>query len=116
MPMSARLAPTSLRSNTETDTIMTYPAIVYAHTSVNVATTTTQAIAVNVDRKFLLLQNISDTAIDIKVGAVAVAGEGIRVYANGNFEMKPGNGNLNTGAVNAIHAGAGNKTLLVTEG
>ena len=94
-----------------------FPTVDYGHSNVSVGTSTTTIAAAKDKRRFLLLQNISDTDIDIKVGAAAVAGEGIRVFANGgNFEMKPGNGNLSTAAVNGIHGGSGNKTMLVTEG
>jgi len=97
-------------------------APVVTHTSVACATTTTAVVALNTQRTFLLLENISDTAIDIKIGAAAVASEGIRLMASGgNLLMdsrSPGalNEFLMIGAVNCIHAGAATKTLLVTEG
>jgi len=87
------------------------------HSAVTVTSTTTQALAANANRKYVLLVNDSDTAIYIKLGAAAVANEGIRLNANGgSYEMSNLGGNLYAGAINAIHGGSGNKTLLVTEG
>ncbi len=84
------------------------------HTAVAVATTSTQAIAEKSTRIFLILENISDTAIDCKVGAAAVASEGIRLTPNGGNLLL--DKKVMTGVVNCIHAGSGTKTLLVTEG
>jgi hypothetical protein len=87
------------------------------HSVATVTTATGAALAANVNRKYALLVNDSDTVIYIKIGANAVANQGIRLNANGgSYEMSNALGNLNTGAINAIHAGSGNKTLLVTEG
>jgi hypothetical protein len=87
------------------------------HTAVNVATATTAIIAANANRKYLLLVNDSDTPIWIKLGANAVANQGIRINANGgSYEMSAKQGNLYLGAVNGIHASTGNKVMLVTEG
>lgn len=87
------------------------------HTAVTVTTTSGQALAANANRIYALFQNDSDTAIYLKIAATAVANQGIRLNANGgSYEMSLKAGNLNTGAVNAIHGGTGNKTLLVTEG
>lgn len=88
-----------------------------AHTVVNATTVTGEALATNANRKYALLVNDSDTDIYIKIGAVAVAHQGILLNAyGGNYEMSHANGNLNTGAINCIHAGSGNKVLLITEG
>jgi len=87
------------------------------HSAATVTSTTGQALAANANRKYALLVNDSDTAIYIKLGAAAVANEGIRLNANGgSYEMSDLHGNLYTGAINAIHGSTGNKTLLVTEG
>jgi len=87
------------------------------HSAVTVTSTTTQALAANANRKYALLINDSDTVIYIKLGAAAVANEGIRLNANGgSYEMSDLHGNLYAGAINAIHGSTGNKTLLVTEG
>lgn len=87
------------------------------HTTATVTTATGAALAANANRKYALVVNDSDTVIYIKIGADAAANQGIRLNADGgSFEMSHALGNLNTGAINAIHAGSGNKTLLVTEG
>jgi hypothetical protein len=86
------------------------------HTAVNVAATSTSVIAANTNRVGLLLVNDSDTVIYIKLGAAAVANQGIRINANGSsFEMNAELGNLCNSAVYGIHASTGNKVLLVTE-
>ena len=87
------------------------------HTTATVTITTGAALAANTSRIWALFVNDSDTTIYLKLGVVAVANQGIRINANGgSFEMSSQSGNLYTGAVNAIHGGAGNKVLLVTEG
>ena len=94
-----------------------FPTVEYKHSSVAIATTSTEIVAKKDARRFLILQNISDTDVDIAVGATAVADAGIRIHANGgSFEMKPSSGNLSVLAVNGIHAGSGTKKMLVTEG
>lgn len=85
-----------------------------AHTSVAVAATSTAAVVAKSTRTLLILENISDTNIDCKFGAVAVASEGVRLYANGGALLV--DKKYPTAAVNCIHAGSGTKTLLVTEG
>ena len=88
-----------------------------AHSAVAVATTSTSVLASNANRLYLLLVNDSDTDIYINLGGAAVASQGIRINANGgSYEMNAGSGNVYTGAIHAIHASTGTKTLLVTEG
>ncbi len=87
------------------------------HSAASVATTSTAVLAANPNRIYLLLVNDSDTPIYAKLGAAAVANQGIRINANGgSYELSEALGNLWTGAVNAIQAGAGVKLLLATEG
>ena len=87
------------------------------HTTLNVTTNTQAALAANANRLYALLVNDSDTTIYIKIAAAAVANQGIRLNANGgSYEISKKLGNLNTGAINAIHGGSGNKVLLITEG
>lgn len=87
------------------------------HSVLTVTTTSQQALAANPDRKYAMLINDSDTVIYIKIGVLAVVGEGIRLNPNGgSYEMSSAIGNLYTGAINAIHVGTGNKNLLVLEG
>lgn len=89
------------------------------HTAVTVGSTTTAIIAANVNRRYLMLQNISDEAVYIKLGVAAVASEGIRLNTVGvlgdTFVLCNENGNLYKGAINGICA-SGSKVVLVTEG
>ena len=87
------------------------------HTAVTVTTASGAALAANAVRLYALLINDSDETIYLKLGATAVANEGIRLNANGgNYEMSKKLGNLYTGVINAIHGGTGSKKLLVLEG
>ena len=91
-------------------------AITPAHSAVSVGSSTTAIIAANSARRYLLLVNDSDEVIYVKLGAAAVANQGIRINASGGtLELSPLNGNLYRGAVNGICA-SGSKTMLVTEG
>lgn len=85
---------------------------------VNVTAVSAVVLAANAGRKFLLLQNVSDTDIWLNIGAAAVVDGGMAklVARRGSLVMSRKLGNLNTGAVHAIHAGVGNKALLVSEG
>lgn len=87
------------------------------HTAVTVTTNSGAALAANERRRYALLVNDSDTKMYIKLGATAVAAEGIPLAANGgSFELSMQQGNLWRGSINVIHGGTGNKVLLVTEG
>lgn len=87
------------------------------HTAIAVATTSTAVVAANTQRQYLLLINDSDAVIYLKLGAAAVANQGIRLNANGgSLEMSGPMGNIYQGAINGIHAGAATKNLLVSEG
>ena len=87
------------------------------HAAVGIGTSSEAALAANEDRLYALLINDSDTTIYIALGATAVANAGIRLNANGgSYEMSKQGGTLYAGAINAIHGGSGDKTLLVTEG
>jgi hypothetical protein len=101
------------------------PVRVYAHNIMITQTSISaskkcqhvQVLAANSSRKYALIVNDSDTTIYLKLGSAAAVHEGIRINANGGyFEMGAAQGNLYTGAVNAVHDGVGDKTLLVTEG
>lgn len=90
---------------------------VATHTAVNVTSTSGQLIATNVNRKYGLFINDSDTTIYIALGTAAVANQGIRLNGGGgSYEMSEKLGNVYTGAINAIHASTGNKVCLATEG
>ena len=86
------------------------------HTVLTTSGTSQVAKAANVNRKYLLIQNddASDAAY-IKIGATAVANQGIKIVAGGSFVMSRHNGNLSTLAVNAIQGSSG-EVLLITEG
>ena len=87
------------------------------HASVNVTTASTEVIAANAARKYLLIQSNTNETIFLKFGAAAVANEGLLMLGRGSvIELSPAQGNLYRGAVNAIHAGTGNQAVLVTEG
>lgn len=92
------------------------PTITPAHSAVSVGSSSTAIVSANSERKYLLLINDSDETIYVKLGAAAVANEGIRLAASGgSLELSVANGNLYAGAINGICA-SGGKTLLVTEG
>jgi len=96
----------------ETTGLYTVPT----HTAPTIGATSTAALAANVNRLYALLVNDSDTPIYIKLGATAVANQGIRLNANGgSYELSEKEGNLYTGAINAICA-SGGKKILVLEG
>ena len=106
------LASTALRDTLIAGQEYTTPT----HTAPSIGTTSTTALASNAGRLYALLINDSDETIYLKLGATAVANEGIRLNANGgSYEMSKLLGNLYTGAVYGICV-SGNKTLLVTEG
>lgn len=87
------------------------------YTTLSVTTTSQAALAANANRLYALFVNDSDVVIYLKNGATAVANQGIRLNASGgSYEMSKKAGNLYRGAVNAIHAGTGNKVLLIEEG
>ena len=86
------------------------------HTAPTIGATSTAALAANANRLYALLVNDSDTTIYIKLGAAAVVNEGIRLNASGgSYELSEKEGNLYTGAINAICA-SGGKKILVLEG
>lgn len=88
-----------------------------AHDVITTTTTSGEALAANADRRYALFVNDSDTVIYIFLGGTAVANRGIRLNANGgSYEISAKLGSLYLGVINAIHGGAGNKLLLVTEG
>ncbi len=90
--------------------------IQYAHTTASMSSTTGAALALNDDREYALIVNDGSVDVYIKVGAAAVANEGIRINANGgSYEMSRALGNLSDVAVNGITV-SGTATVLVTEG
>ncbi len=78
--------------------------------AVNVTAASTEVLAANEQRHYALIVNDSDTPIYLGIGEAAVLNSGIRLNARGgSYEMCPALGNLNQGAINAIHGGSGNK-------
>jgi|TARA_R110000824_G_scaffold175652_4_gene354358 hypothetical protein len=74
------------------------------------------AIAANVNRRYLRIQN--DDATDpayIMIGATAVANQGIKLVAGGVFVMSKEEGNLSTVVVNCIQGNSA-EVLLIAEG
>lgn len=96
--------------------VAAYPSLTLTHTKVEIGTTSTVILPENLNRKYLLIINHSDTDVYCSFGVNAVVGEGIPVVANlNNFEQNPWV--ISTQAVNGIHGSDGvTKSLLVTEG
>lgn len=86
------------------------------HSVAAVATSTTEVLAADSERRWALFQNVSDTEVCLKMGVAAVAGQGICIAPGGNYEMSERLANLDLRAVNGIHAGTGTKNINVTEG
>lgn len=87
------------------------------HATVAVTVSSQEAVEANPRRTYLLLQNDSTSAIYVSFGATAALGQGVRLNADGgSLEISARNQNLDSRAVNAIHAGpSGTVNLLVTE-
>jgi len=84
------------------------------HTA-NVTTGDTQVVPVNKARSWLEIVNDSDTIIYLALGRTAVLNRGIRLNAaGGSFNVNTSN--LFKGFIRAIHGGAGDKVLCITEG
>jgi hypothetical protein len=89
------------------------------HVSAGVDVTTVAAaiLAANTFRRTLVLQNLSDTRILCRFGATPVATAG----AEAGFSIEAYGGSytfreaVDTRVLNAVHAGVGNKRLLITE-
>lgn len=86
------------------------------HSAVNVTDASGLILAVNEKRRYVIVQNDSDTVMYLGLGAAAVENKGIRLAASGGeYEMSLQKGNLYTGAIYAVHVSTGNKVALVTE-
>lgn len=83
--------------------------LVYAApTAATVGVASGSAVAANAARRQLILVNTSANNISLGFsGNAAVLNSGITLVPNGSYEISEANGNLYTGAVNAIAAGAG---------
>ena len=90
--------------------------------NVTAGAASTLLAAANANRRWLLIINRSDEMVDIKLGAAAVAGEGIALNPidgssniQGVFESSEKNCNLYKGAVYGICA-SGGKVVSVNQG
>jgi len=80
-----------------------------------VTNVSSQIVANNKNRGYLLVQNDSDTVVYLALNAPAVVGSGIRLNANGgSYEVNFTN--YFTGPVFAIQGGAGGKNVCIQEG
>lgn len=93
-----------------------YPVVRLTHTSAAIATVSTTVAAENADREYALIINDSDVTVYLALDVAAVLNSGIRLDAGSALEIGARFGNLDTRQINAIHAGTGTKTLLVTQG
>ena len=95
---------------------MAGPKITYAHTTASMTSSTAAVLALNDDREYALIVNDGSVDVYLKIGAVAIANQGIRINANGgSYEMNSALGNLSDVAVNGITV-SGTATVIVTEG
>ncbi len=87
------------------------------HSVAAIGTSSTQVIAANSSRLYLLIVNDSDDEIYINIaGGSASLNQGILLNGKGaSYEISSACGNLITGAITGITA-TGTKNLLVTEG
>lgn len=94
-----------------------HPQATLTHKTASVTESSTEVVAQDKYRSYLLLINDSPETIYIKFGATAAKNEGIRLDANGgSYECHAGKGNLDTQAVNAIAlSGSPARTLLITK-
>ena len=96
-------------------TALTNQTVTLTHSIGTAGLASSAMLAANVNRKWALLINDSDTPIYMKVNAAAVLNEGILINPGGSFEMSAANRNLSTAAINGIASAAG-KNVCVTEG
>ncbi len=88
----------------------------WTHTNTNVTTSTTAVLAANVERKWALIENVSDINIVCEIdGGAAVLTSGFTLGPLGSMEISPGLGNFTTEVINCIHGGTGNKVMKATE-
>lgn len=86
------------------------------HSVVNAGVATSQVLAANPVRRYVLIINDSDTIVYLRLGSTAALNAGIRLNANGGvYEMSGALGNLFKGSIAAITT-VESKKLLVTEG
>ncbi len=89
-----------------------------ALSAVNVATTVTTIAAANWNRRLLMIQNVSDTDIYLKMDSsatVLTTSNGIKLPAGGTPLVITCNPGEFDNKIEGIHGGAGNKEVRVTE-
>jgi hypothetical protein len=82
---------------------------------VDVLATSTLVIDVNLNRRYVVFTNDSDTVMYLAFAYTAELHKGIRLNANGGsyeIDFK----NLYAGEVSAIHGGTGSKRICIQEG
>lgn len=85
------------------------------HTTASMTTASGTVLAANLARRYAIVVNDGAVDVYIKLGATAVANDGIRINANGgSYTLSPIYGNLFHGVINGITA-SGTATVLVTE-
>jgi len=89
--------------------------LTFEHTTLDISTINTKILEEDRDRKYLLLQNISDIDVYISLGVNAQKERGIVIKANGGEKLFKGETNF-IGEVFAIHSGVDDKMLLITIG
>lgn len=79
------------------------------------ATASATIVAANADRRYLSIQNDSDTIAYLAIGTAAIVNAGHRLNANGGeFIMSGAQGNLDSRSVTVISSAAG-KNLIIKE-
>jgi len=92
-----------------------FPINTPTHTAPTATVTSGELLAAGV-RQYVLLVNDGSVDVWLKLGATAVAHQGILLAANGGFyELSPVHGNMYHGAINGITA-SGTAVVLVTVG
>lgn len=91
-------------------------SITPTETNPSITSSSSVVLASNSSAKYRFIQNTSSTAVWVSLsGGTATAGSGMLIGPYGSYEMSPGNGNMITGAVNAISTG-GTITFYCLEG
>lgn len=89
-------------------------SVLQTHTTASCTNSTGLALAANAGRISALLINDATTVIYLRIGADAVANEGIRLNANGgSYYISDKEGNLDTEVINCITPSATNVLLVI---
>ncbi len=86
------------------------------HTATNVTASSSIILAANPGRKYLSLQNLSDTVENCTVdGTTATTSTGVYLAAKGGAVWWDVETTVPKGAVKCIHGSSGNKAIVATE-